>query len=121
MSPPSVSSSYPQDAQYIAGRCWVALLPQSYFPNVLLSDNNRVCGEAGSWGEEGRRGGEEKVPWVSVGGSQLFVLLRFMMGFSGEQRMEKDTPLPPTHTRSLSPYPPPLLPSPPEYTLTLTY
>lgn len=50
--------------------CWVALLPQ-------------CCSRF--W---------IKAPLVSVAGSELFVLWRFMMGFSGEQRMENDTPSP---------------------------
>lgn len=63
--------------------------------------------------EEEEEEGREKVPRVSVGGSELFVLLRFMMGFSGEQRMENDTP-PPSSPAHPSPLPsPPSLSSPP--------
>ena len=37
---------------------------------------------------------DKKVPRFQSKGSELFVLWRFMMGFSGEQRMENDTPSP---------------------------
>lgn len=100
MSPPSVSLSFPQDAQYIAGRCWVALLPQSYFPTALLSDNNRVCGEAGSWGEEGkkRRRGEG-----SLGFSRRLAALCAAAFHDGILwRAEDGERHPPQHTHSLT-------------------